>query len=195
MSFGWYFIVIVRETCFSCPDKNHIHHKFLALGCSHRKAMFTILALASSFIILNMTLCMYININVLIVLDIVLWTVLHLWLTAKIKKKRDEAAHLEQKLIEAGCRNCKERDALKVKFFLEKKAGRVITIDAIKENSGAERLRVDSILFDFVQEGLITLEKENETEYGIYAGKTRILWFDSRLPLAVESYLMRLMQN
>lgn len=71
----------------------------------------------------------------------------------------------------------------------------MITIDAIKENSGAERLRVDSILFDFVQEGLITLEKENETEYGIYAGKTRILWFDSRLPLAVESYLMRLMQN
>ena len=177
------------------PDKNHIHHKFLALGCSHRKAMFTILVLASSFIILNMTLCLYINVNVLIVLDIVLWTVLHLWLTAKIKKKRDEAAHLEQKLIEAGCRNCKERDALKVKFFLEKKAGRVITIDAIKENSGAERLRVDSILFDFVQEGLITLEKENETEYGIYAEKTRILWFDSRLPLAVESYLMRLMQN
>ncbi len=177
------------------PDKNHIHHKFLALGCSHRKAMFTILVLASSFIILNMTLCMYININVLIVLDVVLWTALHLWLTAKIKKKRDEAAHLEQKLIEAGCRNCKERDALKVKFFLEKKVGRVITIDAIKENSGAEKLRVDSILFDFVQEGLITLEKENETEYGIYAGKTRILWFDSRLPLAVESYLMRLMQN
>ena len=84
------------------PDKNHIHHKFLALGCSHRKAMFTILVLASSFIILNMTLCLYINVNVLIVLDVVLWTALHLWLTAKIKKKRDEAAHLEQKLIEAG---------------------------------------------------------------------------------------------
>ena len=92
-------------------------------------------------------------------------------------------------------RNCKERDMLKVKFFLEKKAGKVITIDHIKENSGAERLRVDSILFDFVQEGLITLEKEDEVEYGIYAGKTTIRWFDTRLPIAVEYYLTRLMKN
>lgn len=91
------------------PDKNHIHHKFLALGCSHRKAMFTILALASLFIILNMALCLYININVLIMLDVVLWTALHVWLTSKIKKKREELARLEQQLVEAGCRNCKER--------------------------------------------------------------------------------------
>ena len=177
------------------PDKNHIHHKFLALGCSHRKAMFTILALASLFIILNMALCSYININVLIMLDVVLWTALHVWLTSKIKKKREELARLEQQLVEAGCRNCKERDVVKVKFFLEKKAGKIITIADIKEKSGAERLRVDSILFDFVQEGLITLEKENEVEYGIYADKTTIRWFDSRLPVAVEYYLTRLMKN
>ena len=177
------------------PDKNHIHHKFLALGCSHRKAMFTILALASLFIILNMALCLYININVLIMLDVVLWTALHVWLTSKIKKKREELARLEQQLVEAGCRNCKERDVVKVKFFLEKKAGKIITIADIKEKSGAERLRVDSILFDFVQEGLITLEKENEVEYGIYADKTTIRWFDSRLPVAVEYYLTRIMKN
>ena len=177
------------------PDKNHIHHKFLALGCSHRKAMFTILALASLFIILNMALCLYININVLIMLDVVLWTALHVWLTSKIKKKREELARLEQQLVESGCRNCKERDVVKVKFFLEKKAGKIITIADIKEKSGAERLRVDSILFDFVQEGLITLEKENEVEYGIYADKTTIRWFDSRLPVAVEYYLTRLMKN
>ena len=177
------------------PDKNHIHHKFLALGCSHRKAMFTILALASLFIILNMALCLYININVLIMLDVVLWTALHVWLTSKINKKREELARLEQQLVEAGCRNCKERDVVKVKFFLEKKAGKIITIADIKEKSGAERLRVDSILFDFVQEGLITLEKENEVEYGIYADKTTIRWFDSRLPVAVEYYLTRLMKN
>ena len=177
------------------PDKNHIHHKFLALGCSHRKAMFTILALASLFIILNMALCLYININVLIMLDVVLWTALHVWLTSTIKKKREELARLEQQLVEAGCRNCKERDVVKVKFFLEKKAGKIITIADIKEKSGAERLRVDSILFDFVQEGLITLEKENEVEYGIYADKTTIRWFDSRLPVAVEYYLTRLMKN
>ena len=118
------------------PDKNHIHHKFLALGCSHRKAMFTILALASLFIILNMALCLYININVLIMLDVVLWTALHVWLTSKIKKKREELARLEQQLVEAGCRNCKERDVVKVKFFLEKKAGKIITIADIKEKSG-----------------------------------------------------------
>jgi len=177
------------------PDKNHIHHKFLALGYSHRKAMFVILVLSSLFIVLNMTLCLYVNINVLIVLDIVLWTLLHVWLSSKIKKKQDEAVRLEQQFVEAGCRNCKERDVLRVKFFLEKNAGKVVTIDDIKEKSGAEGLRVDSILFEFVEKGLVVLEKDGEVEYGIYDEKTTIRWFDTRLPLFVESYLMRLMKN
>lgn len=177
------------------PDKNHIHHKFLALGCSHRKAMFTILTLASLFIILNMMLCLYININVLIVLDVALWTGIHLWLTTKIKKKQDEKEYLEHKLAEAGCHNCKERDVLKVKYFLEKKEGKLVTIEDIKSKSGAESLRVDSILFDFVEKGLITLEKSREVEYGVYAGKTTIRWYDSHLPVTVEKYLVWLMRN
>ena len=56
-------------------------------------------------------------------------------------------------------------------------------------------MRVDSILFDFVEEGIIVLEKDGETEYGIYDGKTTIQWFDTRLPLFVESYLTRIMKN
>ena len=35
------------------PDKNHIHHKLLALGLSHRQAMLALLIASSMFILLN----------------------------------------------------------------------------------------------------------------------------------------------
>ncbi|WP_455497008.1 MraY family glycosyltransferase [Coprobacter sp.] len=48
------FIVRVRhgKSPF-LPDKNHIHHKLLALGMSHRQAMLTLLIASSMFILIN----------------------------------------------------------------------------------------------------------------------------------------------
>lgn len=56
------------------PDKNHIHHKFLAMGVSHRKTMVSILGIACLFALVNIWLQPYVNINVLFVGDIVVWT-------------------------------------------------------------------------------------------------------------------------
>lgn len=60
-------------------DRNHIHHKFLDMGFSSRKAMICILAMALLFSIANMALITYINNNVLLFTDIITWVGLNLW--------------------------------------------------------------------------------------------------------------------
>lgn len=60
-------------------DRNHIHHKFLDMGFSPRKAMISILVIALSFSVINMTLTSYVNNNILFIMDIVVWVGLNLW--------------------------------------------------------------------------------------------------------------------
>ena len=69
------------------PDRNHIHHKFLALGLSPRKAMILILTISGIFAVSNILLLPYINITLLLLSDIVVWTSMHIWITRKIKAR------------------------------------------------------------------------------------------------------------
>ena len=66
-------------------DKNHIHRKLLSIDFSPRRSMLTILFMSGAFCVLNMTLVSYINCNVLLLVDIVLYTGINLW----IDKVRD----------------------------------------------------------------------------------------------------------
>ncbi|MCM1355774.1 MAG: undecaprenyl/decaprenyl-phosphate alpha-N-acetylglucosaminyl 1-phosphate transferase [Staphylococcus sp.] len=79
------------------PDKNHIHHKLLAAGMKPRMAMITIVSVSATFTIVNFLLSRYLNVNInlLVVLDVVVWTVANLWLAKVIKSKT--AAAGEQK--------------------------------------------------------------------------------------------------
>lgn len=61
------------------PDKNHIHHKFLAMGFSPRKALITILIMAALFSAINVILVSYVDINLLFFGDIIVWIGLNLW--------------------------------------------------------------------------------------------------------------------
>lgn len=70
------------------PDKNHIHHKFIALGFSHRKAMMIILSISLSFSLLNMVGIHYLAITPLLILDVVIWTLMHFWITYCINRRR-----------------------------------------------------------------------------------------------------------
>ena len=54
------------------PDKNHIHHKLLALGMSHRQAMLTLVIASSTFIILNWFLVKILGETVMFLFDIFL---------------------------------------------------------------------------------------------------------------------------
>ena len=60
------------------PDKNHIHHKLLAIGLSPRKAMLSLLFMSCSFSAANILLVPYVNNTVLLVADIVIWIGLNL---------------------------------------------------------------------------------------------------------------------
>lgn len=55
------------------PDKNHIHHKFLALGMSQRSAMMVIIAASTALVLANYWLSAYINITLLLACDIAVW--------------------------------------------------------------------------------------------------------------------------
>ncbi len=69
------------------PDKNHLHHKFLAIGINQRVAMISIIAISLSFVITNCIASMYIDINLLLIIDALLVTAGNIWLSRKIHKK------------------------------------------------------------------------------------------------------------
>lgn len=69
------------------PDRNHIHHKFLALGLSQRSALMVILGMTIFFLLLNIGLQNTISITLLLLLDIIFYTLLNIGLTFLIKKK------------------------------------------------------------------------------------------------------------
>ena len=66
------------------PDKNHIHHKLLAIGMKQRTAMISIVSVSLLFTLTNIQLSRYIDVNLILVADVLVWTVANIWLTRKI---------------------------------------------------------------------------------------------------------------
>lgn len=85
-----YFVRIRAHKSPFMPDKNHIHHKFLAAGMTPRPAMVSIISLSALFTLLNLWLSKIMNINLVVVFDVVLWTTFHIYLNRRIStvKKR-----------------------------------------------------------------------------------------------------------
>ena len=69
------------------PDRNHIHHKFIALGLSQRQAMACIIGIALSFAVVNVFLIHCLSTTILFLLDVAVWTVLHCYITVRINRK------------------------------------------------------------------------------------------------------------
>ena len=74
------------------PDKNHIHHKFLAMGFTPRKAMIIIILISCAFSVVNILLIPWVNNTVILIGDIVAWIALNLWWD----KVRDKRTHLNR---------------------------------------------------------------------------------------------------
>lgn len=55
------------------PDRNHLHHKFLRMGMSHRTAMLALLGLVLFFSLFNILMVEIISNNIVILCDIGLW--------------------------------------------------------------------------------------------------------------------------
>ena len=61
------------------PDKNHIHHQFLAMGFTVRKSMLLILLISCVLSGLNILLMPNVNNTILLIGDIIVWIGLNLW--------------------------------------------------------------------------------------------------------------------
>lgn len=69
------------------PDKCHIHHKFLALGCRQWQALILILICDVIFTIFNLAVSIYLNPTWIIVADIVVLIVLNIGMTKMIRSR------------------------------------------------------------------------------------------------------------
>lgn len=76
------------------PDKSHIHHKLLAAGLSPSMALTVILLAMAIFVGLNVGLSPWVDINILVGCDILLWLLLNEWLTRQIRQR--EKLHGQQ---------------------------------------------------------------------------------------------------
>ena len=72
------------------PDRSHIHHKFLAMGFSPRKALVTILLMSACFGVFTLVGIRYLNNTFVFVVDVVVWTLLNLWFDYVINRKNEE---------------------------------------------------------------------------------------------------------
>ena len=68
------------------PDRNHTHHKLLRCGMKPHYVLMVIIALDMFYIIMNYLLRKYLNITVILLLDGILWCILHIILNKQIKK-------------------------------------------------------------------------------------------------------------
>lgn len=66
------------------PDKNHIHHKLLAVGMKQSNVMITIISVSTIFILFNILLSLYLDVNWIVLLDILIWTLANIRLTKSI---------------------------------------------------------------------------------------------------------------
>lgn len=70
------------------PDKSHIHHKFMAMGFSPRNSLILIQCISVALITMSALLNQYrVNVNLIFLLDIVVWTALNIWFSRIISKK------------------------------------------------------------------------------------------------------------
>lgn len=67
-------------------DKNHIHHKLLRAGLSPHATLITILCLALAFIAINYLLYQFCSITLIVIADIVIYSVFHLLVNYAIKR-------------------------------------------------------------------------------------------------------------
>lgn len=71
-------------------DMNHIHHKLLQLGFTPRQALFLLLGMQVALIALNAGLSMVLEVNVLFVLDVLIYYLIIKLMTVKIIRLENE---------------------------------------------------------------------------------------------------------
>lgn len=79
------------------PDRRHIHHKILRTGASPIMVMIILLAMTAFFIILNLILNMHWGGNIIFIIDIICWTLMHFVLNHYIRIAETKYPELAEK--------------------------------------------------------------------------------------------------
>lgn len=79
------------------PDKTHIHHKLLAIGMRHNWAMITILGCSVCLTLFNVVLDDYVNINIVFIIDAVVWISANVYLSRRIRQIKSQLNLAKQK--------------------------------------------------------------------------------------------------
>lgn len=79
------------------PDKNHLHHKLVRTGMRTKRVLVTIVCIAVFFIVFNSLLATRVNVTLLVAMDVVIWTLMHLYINRKIKYPQFPASQLTSK--------------------------------------------------------------------------------------------------
>ncbi|MCM1504963.1 MAG: undecaprenyl/decaprenyl-phosphate alpha-N-acetylglucosaminyl 1-phosphate transferase [Muribaculum sp.] len=74
------------------PDKNHIHHKLLAIGMRQRMAMVSIISVAIILTLVNILCSAFVNINLIVLGDILIWTGINIGLSRMARRRVAERA-------------------------------------------------------------------------------------------------------
>ena len=93
-----YFIRISHGINPFLPDKNHIHHRLMALGLSQFATMVTLILFNGMLISLNVALSFYVGTTVMLCVDIVIWIALTFLIEAGIKYRNLRKSN-EQELV------------------------------------------------------------------------------------------------
>ena len=70
------------------PDKTHIHHKFLDMGFTPRRAMVTIQLMSAAFWAFTFVAMKYLDNTLVFIIDIVVWVGLNIWFNKRIAKRK-----------------------------------------------------------------------------------------------------------
>jgi len=75
-------VVLVRIREKKSPfeaDRNHIHHKFLAMGYTTKQAMIYLILIALTYSVVNIILVPYVDNTLVLITDFVVWVLMNLW--------------------------------------------------------------------------------------------------------------------
>ena len=78
------------------PDKTHIHHKFLDMGFTPRRAMVTIQLMSAAFCIFSLVAVKHLDNTLVFIIDIVVWVGLNIWFNKRIAKRKAQTTNGQQ---------------------------------------------------------------------------------------------------
>lgn len=162
------------------PDKNHIHHKLLNMGMSQHRAMLTIVGASLLFTVFNVALSVWVNVNLVIVVDALVFT-LGTGLVARYVRKRRRRIIKQTEPIMIGKTSQREVETWNVIKYLEDHGGQV-SLDEIRAKVEVESLRVIPIVMDLQQKGYLEISQTNN-----WGGPTAVRRRDDSNPTLLRS--------